>query len=158
MEVDFDNTEVDLDSIEEGEWFFYQDSHFDQEIGDWIFDEPQKSRARIRRLQPFIQKRLQNRKRMAEHVLNPKTRSMERISYFKEQTPEEVKKETDDAWDYAIAGLEGFKNKRTGQVIECTRENKLKLVANPAFDRFIARCFRILEGSEERQREEAEKN
>uniref|UniRef100_A0A6M3IRH4 Uncharacterized protein n=1 Tax=viral metagenome TaxID=1070528 RepID=A0A6M3IRH4_9ZZZZ len=153
-----DSIEIDLDSTEEGEWFFYQDSHFDQEIGDWIFDEPQKAKVRIRRIQSFLQEKLQNRKRIAEHVLNPKTRAMERISYFKEQSIDEARREIDDVWDYAITGLEGFKNKKTGQIIECTRENKLKLIKIPAFDRFVAHCFRILEGSEIRQKEIAEKN
>jgi len=171
MEVDFDNTRVDsveetevdvdeeteIDVDEEGEWFWYQTSYFDQNTEDWVFDKPRQSKVKVRRIQPFIQKRLQNRKRVVEHVLNPKTRSMERISYFKEQTPEEAQKETDDTWDYAIVDFVGFKNMRTKKIIECTRANKLKLITDPVFNRFIARCFRILDGSEKRQKEEAEK-
>lgn len=151
--------EVDLESINEGEWFSYQDSHFDQNTGEWIFDDPvSDAKVRVRRIQEFIAERINRRKREVEHVLNPKTRSMERISYPKEQAPEEAKKEVDDTWDYAITGLEGFGNKKTGETIECTRENKLKLMKIPAFDRFIGHCLKILEGSEVKRAEEAEKN
>lgn len=154
-----DVVEIDLESVDEGEWFFYQDSHFDHEQQDWVFSEPSKTaKIRVRRMQPFIQKRLQKQKKEAEHILNPKTRSMERITYYKDQTPEEAQKNIDDTWDYVITGLEGFKNKKTGKDIECTRENKLKLIEVPAFDRFIAHCLKLLEGSEAKRKEEAEKN
>jgi len=142
--------EIDFQSIDEGEWFPFQDSHFDQKASEWIFDDPTgDAKVRVRRMQPFLQERLSKREKVAEHVLNPKTRSMERITYQKELTSEQIRKENDDLWDYVITGLEAFKNKATGEVLECTRENKLKLITLPAFDRFVGRCLRILEGSEE---------
>jgi len=141
--------EVDTESLDEGEWFYYQNSHLARDTNEWVFEEPSKhARVRIRRIQPFLQERMFVRKKETEHVLNRKTRAMERISYFKELTAEEMQKENDDTWDYAITGIENFKDKKTGKNFECTRESKLKLIKVPAFDRFIGKCLRILEGEE----------
>ena len=151
--------EVDLSAQVEGEWFQFQDSHFDQAAGEWVFDAPATdARVRVRRTDAFWKERNAKRERIAEHVLNTKTRQMERISYLKEQTVAEAQASLDDAMDYAITGLEAFKDKSSGQVIECNRENKLALMRVPAFDRFIGRCLRLLEGAEIAQKEAAEKN
>lgn len=149
--------EIDLDALDEGEWFPYQNSHFDQETGEWIFEEPHpEAKVRVRRMESLVRERFYSRKKVAEHVLNPKTKAMERITYYKEPTSEESRKESEDTWDYVITGFEGFANK--GKLIEYTRENKIKMMRDPAFDRFVGRCLRILDGSEERRREEAKKN
>ena len=143
--------DIDFQAIDgPGEWFFYQNSRFDQKSSEWVFDEPEKdAKVRIRSMRALVQEKLAKREKVAEHVLNPKTRAMERISYYKEQPVDQAQKEADDIWDYVITGIEGFKNKATGEIIACTRENKLKLMKIPAFDRFIGRCLRILEGAEE---------
>ncbi len=151
--------EFNIEDTDEGEWFPYQDSHLNQDTGEWVFDEPiSDAKVRIRSIQKFLSERFRNRKKVAEHILNPKTRSMERITYYKDSTSEELKKEADDTWDYIITGIEGFKNKKTGGLIECTRENKIKLMSISSFDRFIGKCLKVLEGSEEKQKEETEKN
>ena len=151
--------EVDLSAPIEGEWFSFQDSHFDQAAGEWIFDPPATdARVRVRRTEAFWRERNAKRERVAEHVFNPKSRSMERISYLKEQTVSETQADVDDAMDFAITGLENFKDKGSGKVIECTRENKLTLMKYPPFDRFVGRCLRLLEGAEAKQKEESEKN
>jgi len=148
----------DLNSSE-GEWFPFFSSHLDPVTGDPIFDEPAKdARVQIRNWLPFMEERLANRKRMVEHVYNPKTRMMERISYFAEQTLEEFWAERDDTYDYAITGIENFKDSKTGEVITCTRENKLKLMKVPVFDRFVARCQRLLASSGVKTKEDEEKN
>lgn len=150
--------EIDLGQSE-GEWFFFQESHFDQASGEWVFDPPATdARVRLRRIEPFLRERAAQRKRVVEHVLNPKTRTMERISYFEEQSVSDAQAEMDDAWDYGITGLEYFKDKKTGKVIECTRETKLALMRVPMFDRFIGRCIRVLNGVESEQKEAEEKN
>jgi len=149
--------EIDLESIDEGEWFPYQNSHFDQELGEWVFEEPaDAARVRVRRYHTFLQEKVYGRKRSVEHVYNPKTKAMERITYYDDRSPEETKKIDADIWDYAITGFEGFASK--GKIIECTRENKVKMMEDPAFNRFIGRCLRILEGAEARRQEEVEKN
>lgn len=142
--------EIDLSSSEDGEWFYYQDSHLNPKTGEWVFDPPiNESRVRVRRLDAFIRERMANRKRKVEWILNEKSHQMERQSYFADQSMEEIQKDMEDGWDYAITGVEGFRDKKTGKEIECTRENKIALMRVPAFDRFIGRCFRVLSGAEE---------
>jgi len=156
-EVIYEGVEVDIESIEEGEWFPYQNSYLDKETEEWIFEEPApKARVRVRSPYPFLQERYLARKKAVEHVLNTKTRSMERIEYFKDLTPKEIKKEADDTWDYIITGLEFFKVK--GEVLECTKENKLKLKKSPPFDRFVNKCLKVLEGEKRERIEKTEKN
>ena len=72
-------------------------------------------------------------------------------------TAEEEQKERDDAFDYSIVDLKDFydSNKKP---IECTRENKLKLVALPVFDRFMARCIMIQQDAKGKHVEVTEKN
>ena len=80
---------------------------------------------------------------------------MERVGYYEELPPEEVKKRSDDVWDYSITAWEGLLNAK-GKPIECNRTNKLKLMAIPEFDRFIGRCLQML--GDAKTKAEAEKN
>ena len=148
----------DLDSTE-GEWFQFFSSHIDLNTGEIIYEEPTSdARVQIRSIAPFIEERLAKWKRSVEHVYNPKTRAMERISYFPDQTLEESRMDRDDAWDYAITGIENFKDSKTGELIICTRENKLKLMKVPVFDRFFTRCQQLLADSGVKEKEKEEKN
>lgn len=138
---------LDLDIQEEGEWFAFFTSHIDPTTGDIIYDDPVKGapKVKIRSLAPFIEKRMTTRKREVEHVLNPKTRAMERLSFFTDQSIGETLKEREDTWDYAIQDFEdGFKDKKTDKVIKCTKENKIKMMKLPVFDRFVARCLQVI--------------
>jgi hypothetical protein len=85
--------------------------------------------------------------------MNPKTRQMERITYYAELSIEEAKAERDDAYDFAITGIEGFKDAKTGQIITCTRANKLALMKVPVFDRFFAKCQQVLASSGVKEQE-----
>jgi len=139
---------LDLDVQEQGEWFYFFGSHVDENTGEIVYEEPVKdAKAKIRSMAPFIEQRITGRKKQTEHIHNPKTRSMERISYYPELTTEEMKAEREDTWDYIITGLEGFRDKKTKKEIDCTRENKVKLMRLPVFDRFVARCLQILSAS-----------
>ena len=149
---------IDLD-VSEGEWFPFFGSHIDQSTGDIVYHDPEPdARVQIRSTAPFIELKLKNRKRCTENVFNPKTRGMERVTYFKEQTVEELMAELDEMYDYAITGVEGFKDKRTGDVIKCTKENKALLRHNEVFNRFFERCQQMLHGSVIKEKEDAEKN
>ena len=144
--------EVDLDNIEsdEGVWFDYQESHFDKDKGIFVFDPPTTDAGvRVRRIGKFIADTIAKRKQKEKIVLNTHSKRMERITYYEDESPEAVQEGIEGAWDYAITGLKGFKNKTTGEVIECTKENKIALMKIPAFDRFIAKCFRVLGDLEE---------
>jgi hypothetical protein len=149
---------IDL-SRDQGEWFPFQQSHVDPLTGEPIFDPPASdARVQVRSLAPFYEARIAKRERKVEHVYNPKTRAMERISYIEELTPAAAKAEAEEAFDYAITGLEGFKDSKTGKVLECNRETKAALMQVPVFDRFIARCFRLLAAAGAQEAEASEKN
>lgn len=150
--------EINLDATQ-GEWFPFQNSHVDLMTGETIFeDSVSDGRVQIRSFAPFWEERFAKRKKTVEHVLNIKSKTMERISFYQEPSQAETLAERDDAWDYAITGLENFKDSKTGELVECTRENKLKLMKIPVFDRFVARCVQLLDNAGVKEKEEIIKN
>jgi hypothetical protein len=150
--------DFNLDATE-GEWFQFFGSHIDLNTGEIVYEDPMSdARVQIRNWRPFINERIEKRKKSFEHVLNSKTRTMERISYYPDLSPAEIKTEKEDTYDYSITGIENFKDSKTGEVIICTRENKIKLMNNPVFDRFFARCQQILDSSGIKVKEDTEKN
>ena len=127
-----------------GDWFDFFESKIDLKTGETIYDDPKPDtgRACFRSSRPLIMERIARREKESEFVLNPKTRSMEKVMSYKNLSAEEQQKEDDDLTDYVITGLEGFFDK-SGKPIDCTRENKLALVNVPVFDRFMARCIEL---------------
>jgi len=146
----------DIDKQNEGEWFTYFKSRVNEK-GEIEYDEPEPNAGRVcvRSITPKLEELQASRKRKFEFVFNPATRSMERVGYYEELPPEEVKKRSDDVWDYSITAWEGLLNAK-GKPIECNRTNKLKLMAIPEFDRFIGRCLQML--GDAKTKAEAEKN
>lgn len=148
----------DLDASQ-GEWFYFFGSHPDPNTGAWVYEDPvTDAKVQIRAIAPFIEGRLAKRRKVVEHVHNPKTRAMERISYYPDLTPEEVKVEKAELIDYAITGIENFKNSKTGEIIECTLENKMELMQVPVFDRFVARCWEVMGSAGIKAKEDETKN
>jgi hypothetical protein len=92
------------------------------------------------------------RTKKTEFVYNPKTRQMERVSYL-DQTPEQEELERQLIWDHAIKEWEGMLDQE-GKPIPCTLENKLKLMNDVQFARFVGKCLITVGGSNE----DAEKN
>lgn len=148
----------DLDKLNEGEWFPYFDSKINDK-GEVVYDDPSPSagRVRIRDITPLMEKQVANKKRISEFTLNPLTRQMDRVTYFEDQTIDQVRQERDDVWDYAILAWEDFYDVK-GSPIECNRENKLLLMRIPAFDRFMARCLQLLGNTAAKAEKEQEKN
>jgi hypothetical protein len=145
--------------VTQGEWFPFFGSHFDPITGDVVYEDAvSDAKVQIRPMTPYFEERIAKRKREVEHIYNPKTRAMERITFFKELSIDETKAERDEAWDYAITGIEGFKDSKTGKEITCTRENKLALMKNPVFDRFVARCQQMIASSGVKEAQDLEKN
>jgi hypothetical protein len=146
----------DIDRQNEGEWFAYFKSRVNEkgEI-EYADPEPNAGRVCVRSITPKLEELQASRKRKFEFVFNPATRSMERVGYYEELPPEEVKKRSDDVWDYSITAWEGLLNAK-GKPIECNRTNKLKFMAIPEFDRFIGRCLQML--GDAKTKAEAEKN
>lgn len=148
----------DLDKINDGEWFPFFESRINEK-GEVEYDEPKEGAGRvcIRDFSTIIEQQVGKRKKKSEFVLNPVTRSMERVTYFEDYPEEQKQRDNDDVWDYTITAWEGFYDKN-GDVIECTRENKIKLMKLPVFDRFVGRCLQMLSNSRVLIKEEAEKN
>lgn len=141
----------------EGEWFTYFESHINDK-NEVVYDDPLPGAGRIcvRDITPIIEERMKKRKRKYEFVLNPETRSMERVGYFEDITAEQIKKDSEDLWDYAITGIENFKiGNRT---VECTREGKNELMKYPKFDRCVGKCLRMLNESTAKAKEAEAKN
>ena len=142
----------------EGEWFPYFGSKIDLITGNIEYEDPEgDARVKVRPMTTFIEERLSQRKKAVEHVINPKTRQMERITYYPDLSSEQERKDRDDVWDFVITNLKGFKDK-SGKDIKCTRENKIKLMRVPVFERFIARCFEILANTGVNEDKVLEKN
>lgn len=154
-------TVFDLDKEELGDWFAFFGSRIDVSTGEIVFDKPEEGAAefRIRSTLPFWEERRKGRKKESKFVLNPTTRGMERVVWYEDLPENQAAKENDDAWDYAITGIRNaFKDDEKTQPIECTRENKLKLIRMPVFVRFINRIFLIQNEAGVKQREASEKN
>ena len=149
---------IDLD-VTQGEWFPFFGSHIDQQTGDVVYDEPADPNvgAEIRSTAPFFEEKMKSLKRGREHVFNPKTRGMDRVTFFKEQTFDEIMGELDEMYDYAITNLKGFKNKRTKILVECTKENKVLLRHNEVFKRYFERCQQLLHGDSIKDKEDEKK-
>lgn len=148
MSYEEEESFVDIDMDQEGDWFQYFTSKVDEKTGDIIYGEPLPyARVKIRSVSPFLEDSLKKQKRKTEFVLNPGSRSMERVPYLEEKPFEKQIQETDDMYDYAILDFEGFRDKKTKQEIECTRENKIALRHNEMFRRFFERCQQILNGN-----------
>ena len=154
MEMD-----IILDTAE-GEWFDYFESHVDQGTNDIIYQDPIPNgpRVQIRNSAPFIEEALKKREQVVDRVFNPKTRAMDRIVHLKDISIAEMIAQNDDEYDYAITGIEGFKNKKTGEIVACTQGNKAALRRNEMFSRFYDRCQKILRGEKADQAKAAEKN
>jgi hypothetical protein len=152
-------TFFDLENTEQGDWFPFFNSRFDMQTGETVYDSPQVGAAefRIRPLTSFYEERRKDRKKENKMVVNPQTRAMERVSYYPDLSPEEAQAERDDSFDFAITGMQGA-FWTADQPIECTRENKIKLMKNAAFSRYFLRVQEMLSNSGAKAKEEAEKN
>lgn len=138
---------LDLDASD-GVWFNYLKSTVDEKTGEITFGEPSPdAKVKLRLMQPFFEERILTRKKESAFVVNTLTRAMDRVTWPAELTTAEAIKENEDAWDYAIMEITGFKNKKSGDLVECTKGNKVKLSKIPEFNRFATKCFKTLDAS-----------
>lgn len=149
----------DLSQSSAGEWFQFFGSELRPD-GEIKYLEPEKGAGKVclRIADPETLEIIQSetKKKAVEHVFNPKTRQMERLAYY-EQTPEQEKKEREMIWDFAIKAWEGILD-TSGQPIPCTLENKMKLMNNPQFARFVGRCLQLISGATEEAQKAKAKN
>lgn len=151
MRFDLENTA--------GEWFRFFESEV-KENGDVKYLDPAGDAGKVclRIADPEILEKIQaqTRKRIIEYVYNPKTREMNRIKDF-DQTPIQEKLERELLWDHVIVDWENLLDVKN-QKIPCTLENKMRLMNNPQFARFIGRCLQLISGAMAESKEVSEKN
>jgi len=143
---------------EEGTWIPFFGSSVGED-GKVKYDDPVKGGAEfcIRSTKKFYEERLKTRKRESSMAVNTLSRSMEKVTSFKDQTAEELIAEYEDALDYSITGIRNaFWDKTTP--IKCTKEDKLRLKNIAVFDRFLAHAIELLDEGAVTQAEVVEKN
>lgn len=142
-----------------GEWFPFFGSEIRTD-GEIKYFDPEEGAGRVclRVADPETLEKIQSetRKRASEFVFNPKSRQMERVTYF-EQSPVQEKREREMIWDHAIMDWENILD-ANGNQIPCVLENKMKLMNNPQFARFIGRCLQLISGAAAEAKEASEKN
>jgi hypothetical protein len=145
---------------EQGDWFPFFGSKIDLTTGEIIYDPPEEGAAEFcfRSPSPFWEERRKGRVKEHKMVLNPSTRQMERVGYYPDLPPEEEQAERDDSWDYAITGMRNARWSADGPEMECTRENKLKLLKNSAFLRYANKVLLLILEIGVEAKEDAEKN
>lgn len=144
---------------EQGDWFAFFESTVDSESLEITYKEPLENAAefRVRSMVPFFEERRKGRKKESKFVANPQTRAMERVSYYPDLSPEEEEKEMNAAWNYAITDIRNaFWSENSP--IECTIENKLKLIKIPSVRRFFTRVFQMIDETGIKEKETEEKN
>lgn len=145
----------------DGVWFPFFTSAIDPVTGDTKYDDPLPDAAefRIRTTKKFYDDRILKRKRESQMVINPKTRQMEKVTSFKEQTVEEILEERADAIDYAITGIKNaFWDKERKVPVQCNKADKNKLNDISVFSRFLTRVWQIIEEQEVANLKVQEKN
>jgi len=145
---------------EQGDWFPFFTSSLDLQTGEIVYNKPVEGAAEFcfRSPVPFWEERRKGKKKESKMVTNPLTRGMERVTFFPDLPYEEEMKERDDSWDFAITGMRGARWTEGGPEMECTRENKLKLLKNSMFLRYANRVLQMLTDTGIKQTEATEKN
>ena len=142
-----------------GEWFPFFQSEVGKD-GEIVYLEPEENgtSVQIRVADSETMEKIQAETRTRKHdfVPNPKTRQMERVTYI-DQTPAQEKKERELIWDFAIQDWKGVLD-TDGNEVPCTTENKLLLMNNVQFARFVGRCLQLITSSAEERKKLQEKN
>lgn len=154
----------DLEGGSKGEWFSFFESKIKgvDENGDPKIEymEPEKDAARVRiRVadeNALTEIHKQTRKKDAQFVRNPKTRQMERVTFY-DQTEEQERLERELLWDHCIEEWENVLD-TAGKPVPCTKENKLKIMKNPQFARFFFKCCETINDAAEGKKQAASKN
>ena len=149
---------IDLD-VEVGHRFQFFTSTVDPKTNEPVYEDPAGDMYfTIRSMAPYFEAYNLKRKKLVDVVLNPKTRSMERITYLPELTEEESRSQMEGAWDWAIMDFEGAKDKTTKEIVSVTLANKIRMSKNPMVNRFLTRCFQIIDEGSVVSEETATKN
>jgi len=154
--------EIDLTAQDDGVWFDFLESKYDQEKDEWVFAKPASFESgagpqlKIRDPLPCVRKQLERRGTVEKLVRNPKTNKMEIISKIREPNQKERQAEEDELNLYMLPEFSGFQD-MAKKVIECNEKTRLAMAVHPAIDRFIGRAIKILRGIEVEKAEEEKK-
>jgi hypothetical protein len=101
-------------------------------------------------------------KEKVEKIFNPKTRQMERMTFF-DHSEEQRDRFNEEIWDFSIDGWNLFSPEKDefgkNKFIPCTKENKIKLMrTSPRFATWVANCLEKLRESLEDYGVEERKN
>jgi len=154
----------DLNAEQAGEWFPFFGSKVKPNGNiEYLEPEPGAGKAQFRIADPEFQEEIQKLaggEKHVEFIPNPaKMNNLERVEW-REQTPDQRKKEQELLWDHVIMGWEDkapFLN-NDGSPIEQTSKNKVKLMGIPSFARYAVRCLQLIAGAAEQAKEDAVKN
>ena len=145
LEIDFED--------KGGEWFPFQMSTVNDDF-EPVFAPPQSDIENgpavcVRQADSTFFEKLQKktRQRKVDHVLNKKTRQMDRVVSFEPIDEAAAQEESDALWDYCIVGIRKFKDKNTGEELRGTKEDKVGLMKNQLFARFVNKCLKDLAAS-----------
>jgi hypothetical protein len=148
----------DLESGSKGDWFRFFESKVEE--GKTIYSEPEADAGRVcvrvADAETLEKIQAETRTRKSENIWNKDTRQYHHTTYY-DQTPTQEKKEREMIWDHAIVDWENIIDSK-GNQISCTLENKMKLMSNPMFARFIGRCFELITGNADDLKAASEKN
>ncbi len=148
----------DLESGSKGDWFRFFESKV--EDGKTIYLEPEADAGRVcvrvADAETLEKIQAETRTRKSENIWNKDTRQYHHTVYY-DQTSAQEKKEREMIWDHAIVDWENIIDSQ-GNQIPCTLENKMKLMSNSMFARFIGRCFELITGNAEELKAAKEKN
>jgi len=149
----------DLDGKNEGEGFKFFESRID-DAGKVVYDKPKPDAPtfQLRSMVPKMEEVRSKQKQKFEFVLNPTTRGMERVGFFEELSASEERAEREELWDYVITGWDDKALDAKGRKIPVTKENKIRLMAIPVFDRFVARALTLLSSEGIKAKKDKEKN
>lgn len=137
---------VDLDSTK-SERFPFRMSTVNAS-GETVWGDPVEGVwVEIRSWRTFFEEAIMNQVDDVEWKVNPQSRQMQRHVNPKILTPEEKKKQRDDSIDYAITAWGGWRDKKSRNPIECTRENKLAMMRKDFFDRFFTDCMQKIDAA-----------
>ena len=144
---------------EQGDWFQFFTSKHDLATGEIVYDAPEEGAAEFcfRNPSSFWEEQRKGRKKEYKMVVNPLSKAMERVGYYPDLSIEEAMKERDDSWDFVITGMRNARWTENGPEMECTRENKLKLLKNSSFLRYANRVIEIVTETGIKTKEEEEK-
>jgi len=150
----------------EGVWFPYFGSietdkkdKKGEPVIEYLIPEPNAGRVKIRVASAHVLDSIREKTttRIREHAYNEHTKKMELVGGIEPQTYQQLRESAEMFWDHVIEDYEDLLDE-AGNPIAVTFENKMMLIEDKEFARFVNRCIELHKLSEEERKKEIEKN